>query len=907
MTRNYVVRLNSDGTIDPNFDPGVGPSWSVEALAVQPDGKVIIGGNFNQVSGVNRSSIARLNEDGSYDATFGTSPFAEKIFVRTIQLQPDGKVLVGGSFYANLTFPDSPTPLTRLLPDGSTDPSFVDPGLGKGFSVGALQQQPDGKILVGGGTNTVPNANVNQFLNRLNANGALDTSFKSGAIGSSNSALAALAMQGDGKVIVGGQFSTSPNSIIYNYLYRLEGDKFITWEAGDGADKTVSLPIVDDLIDESVETLGLTLTPLTGGASTGTYANATLTILDAPPTVTQLSMTGEQGDYIGGPNNYFYAGTDGNFNASAADNNKDGLVDSVNLSMTQFNISNGHWWYLDFNTHSVPGQNLVPGYYPDAQRAPFTSSGHPGLSISGNGRGCNTLTGNFTVHEAEFDYTGPTPTVIGFTASFEQHCEGGTAALVGTIYYRYTGSSPTYALTGKIVDTGGNAVPNVPINLGGSQTLTTNTDSAGNYSFANLIGDGNFIVRPAAVSTHIISPASQLIKRLNGTQTADFTAIPLYTISGKVTDNNGSAMSGVQVKLTGSKSVTVTTDNSGNYSFTDLRADGNYTVTPSRQYYEFAPQTQTFATLSGNQTLNFTGTRLFFTIGGRVINEFGIGISGITVNLSGERAATMQTDSMGNYSFANLPAGGNYTTTAIRANYSFSPPSQSIFGLNSNFSSVNFTGRLMNYNISGLVLDGGGNPISNATLTLSGSKTGSTATNLNGAYSFTVPAEGNYTVTPSKSYYTFVPVSRAFNNLSGNQPANFIGTLVPLQLILDESGSVPNQAAAMDATLFLRDPFPVVNPANVLIEGADKNTRVIVFVANLQLAQGEAPSSVVINLIDGNSQSYDVMAEDVRLVPLFNFTQVRFRLPDNLAPGVCTIKVKAHAQESNSGTIRIRN
>jgi hypothetical protein len=128
----------------------------------------------------------------------------------------------------------------------------------------------------------------------------------------------------------------------------------------------------------------------------------------------------------------------------------------------------------------------------------------------------------------------------------------------------------------------------------------------------------------------------------------------------------------------------------------------------------------------------------------------------------------------------------------------------------------------------------------------------------------------------------------------------------PAQLILETSDPAPEGAAALDSLLFLRDPFPVVNGANLLNLGVDRNTRVIVFVMNLQLAQGETSSSVVVNLIDSNNQSHDVVAEDVRLVPNLDFTQVIFRLPDNLPVGTCTIKVKAHGQVSNAGTIKIR-
>jgi len=100
--------------------------------------------------------------------------------------------------------------------------------------------------------------------------------------------------------------------------------------------------------------------------------------------------------------------------------------------------------------------------------------------------------------------------------------------------------------------------------------------------------------------------------------------------------------------------------------------------------------------------------------------------------------------------------------------------------------------------------------------------------------------------------------------------------------------------------------FPVISSVNwpLINPGLDRNTRVMVFVTNLEAAQGEAASSVVVNLVDSNGQSHDVAAEDVRVVPGFNFAQVKFRLPDNLAPGVCNIKIRARDLEINSGTIR---
>ena len=91
-----------------------------------------------------------------------------------------------------------------------------------------------------------------------------------------------------------------------------------------------------------------------------------------------------------------------------------------------------------------------------------------------------------------------------------------------------------------------------------------------------------------------------------------------------------------------------------------------------------------------------------------------------------------------------------------------------------------------------------------------------------------------------------------------------------------------------------------------MIEPPLTDTRVIIFLTNLQLAQDETSSSIVVNLIDSNNQSYDVAAEDVRSVPGFLFTQVIFRLPDNLPAGACVIRVRAHGQVTNPGTVRIR-
>src|SRR5437867_3316898 len=91
------------GDVDLSFDPGSGVNGPVSAVAVQPDGKVIIGGNFTTVKGLQRFKVARLNADGSGDSSFDPGTSLDELsnvdwYVSSVVLQPDGKVLIGGSF-----------------------------------------------------------------------------------------------------------------------------------------------------------------------------------------------------------------------------------------------------------------------------------------------------------------------------------------------------------------------------------------------------------------------------------------------------------------------------------------------------------------------------------------------------------------------------------------------------------------------------------------------------------------------------------------------------------------------------------------------------------------------------------------------------------------------------------------
>ncbi|MGI8966063.1 MAG: delta-60 repeat domain-containing protein, partial [Limisphaerales bacterium] len=168
------------GDVDLSFDPGSGVNGPVNAVAVQPDGKVIIGGQFTMVKGLQRTNLARLNADGSGDATF--NPIRPYNAVDALALQSDGKVLVGGNFWLECDadgYCSSPTVVVRLNTNGSLDNSF-NPVIATYYNdypqYRSLVVQSDGKVLIAGDFYAVNGTNRNGIA-RLNTNGSVDNSF----------------------------------------------------------------------------------------------------------------------------------------------------------------------------------------------------------------------------------------------------------------------------------------------------------------------------------------------------------------------------------------------------------------------------------------------------------------------------------------------------------------------------------------------------------------------------------------------------------------------------------------------------------------------------------------------------------------------------------------------------------
>ena len=226
IAENRIIRFNTDGTKDTSFVTGIGFKGSftdIRSIAIQPDGKILLGGNFVSYNGLEAYCIVRLNTDGTKDTSFNTI-IGGYGSVDAIELQPDGKIILGGSFYSD-------GGIVRLHSDGTQDNSF-NKGTGFNGLVYSLTQQSDGKILVGGTYNTYNGLTANRII-RLNPDGTKDTSFTTGT--GFNSNVSEIKVQPDGKILVGG-FFTSYNGISDNRIIRLnnDGTKDINFLTGSG-------------------------------------------------------------------------------------------------------------------------------------------------------------------------------------------------------------------------------------------------------------------------------------------------------------------------------------------------------------------------------------------------------------------------------------------------------------------------------------------------------------------------------------------------------------------------------------------------------------------------------------------------------------------------------------------------
>ncbi len=218
-SRNCLARLHTDGSLDA-FSPGLaisgynGGAPSVQAVAVQADGKILAAGIFNVLNQTAGGGVVRLNSNGSLDSSFnvGAGVVDDGGAVGTayaLCVLPNGQILVGGAFQ---TFNGVNTAgLVRLNANGTVDTTFNPGGAGitgnsYGQDVRSIVVEANGKIVIGGHFSTYDGQTANSVA-RLNANGTLDATFNAGA-GPSDGGIYSVAVDGSGNVLVGGGYST---------------------------------------------------------------------------------------------------------------------------------------------------------------------------------------------------------------------------------------------------------------------------------------------------------------------------------------------------------------------------------------------------------------------------------------------------------------------------------------------------------------------------------------------------------------------------------------------------------------------------------------------------------------------------------------------------------------------------
>ncbi len=228
FTHNGICRLNANGSVDQTFGLGNGiNNPAALALALQSDGRIIVGGQFSQIDLTQRFNLARLNNDGSVDLSFDplNGPNGD---VNAIVIQPDGRIVIGGTFIGYNGFARGG--VARVLGNGALDPSF-DSSVGTGGNVFALALQHNGQIVLGGRFSQYI-GNNRTYIARVFGDGSLDFGFNPVV---PNDWVQSLAVEPDDRILVGG-FFTDVNGFGRNRIARLNtnGSVDLTFDPGAG-------------------------------------------------------------------------------------------------------------------------------------------------------------------------------------------------------------------------------------------------------------------------------------------------------------------------------------------------------------------------------------------------------------------------------------------------------------------------------------------------------------------------------------------------------------------------------------------------------------------------------------------------------------------------------------------------
>lgn len=442
-----------------------------------------------------------------------------------------------------------------------------------------------------------------------------------------------------------------------------------------------------------------------------------------------------------------------------------------------------------------------------------------------------------------------------------------------------------HVIAGTVTDTAGNPLAAVAVTLSGSQSMTTTTGADGNYAFDDLSAGGNYTVTPGKTS-FAFSPVTRTSNDLDCDQSQHFTGtFVAYSIGGILIGDNNEPIAGATVTLSGSEDRTTTSDSTGSFSFIDVPAEGDYTVTPRLIGNSFNPSSTFYKPLVSDQYLAYVATYTTHSINGRVTLSGGAGLSDAIVTLSGYASRTTTTDANGNYNFSELPHGGDYTLTVSRTHYSFSQPTLTFDNLSLN-QTADFVATVNLHSISGRVTVGQ-NSLSVVTLTLNGSQADSTITDANGNYSFDLAEGATYTVVPMKANYRFSPPSMTFSDLEVNQLADFAAFPEPVLSFSAASYSVTEDSRRITVTVERSgDISGETEVTYSAIDGsAQQRSDVIPVIGKLRFEPGESSKSFIIFITDDGyvegNESITLELYDVRGGTVENNNTATLTIVDN--------------------------
>jgi uncharacterized delta-60 repeat protein len=553
VTRNDIARLETDGRLDQTLNLSTVGSF-VEATAVQPDGKILIGGLFSSVLGVTRNNIARLNTDGTLDLSF--NPNANSL-VDSIAVQADGKILAGGSFNGATSIGGQPRNyIARLDPTTGAADSF-DPNASN--TVDSIAVQANGMIVVGGQFTTIGGQPRN-YIARIDPTTGLADSWNPSA----TNAVFSIVVQSDSKILVGGFFNGLLPTIggqPRNYIARLDP----TTGAADSFDPNANNFVSSIAVQADGRVLAggnfTMLSPNGGGSVTrnfiarlntdGTLDNAFNP--NASAAVNSIAVQGDGKILVGGDFNGASSIGGATRNYIARLDATTGLADSFDPNASSISV-------LSVAVGS-DGKILAGGQF---------------TTIGGQSRNYFARLSNDT---AALQNLAVTQTAVTWTRT-------GASPQFNRVTFEYSTDNVSYSSLGNGTASGNNWTL-TGLNLSTGKNIYIRARGYYPSGFQNGSGSISESVRNAFFPGPTAAGS---------------------TISGTVTAIDGTPLGGVIVSLAGGRSGVTITNAAGFYAFPDLASGGFYTVTPWLANYSFGPQARSFSLLADQTDATFTAT-----------------------------------------------------------------------------------------------------------------------------------------------------------------------------------------------------------------------------------------------------------------------------------------------------------